>query len=102
MPPSKTESSTLELELYTHEKLLEVPLGQIDPHATTVITVGWTSLTSINTPSTDSDPGVGISDGTNMNLMMIVNADNCAVTPPFSPCYPKAGVHLEIDPGGAK
>ena len=45
-----------------NEKLLEVPLGQIDPHATIVITVGQNN-SHPSTPSADSDPEIGISDG---------------------------------------
>ena len=40
-----------------YEKLLEVPLGQIDPHATIVITVGLDN-SHPNTPSTESDPSI--------------------------------------------
>ena len=42
------------------EKLIEVPIGRIDPHATIVITVGLVK-SHPNTPSVDSDPLVGIS-----------------------------------------
>ena len=49
-----------------HEKLLEVPLGQIDPHATIVITVGLDN--SHPNTLTDSDPRIGISDGDNTNI----------------------------------
>ena len=72
-----------------NEKLLEVPLGQIDPHATIVITVGLDN-SHPNTPSTDTDPVIGISDGTNSNVMYIVDMDNYGS---FPPCYPTSGTH---------
>ena len=48
------------------EKLLDVPIGHIDTHASIIITVGLNN-TQPNTPSIDSDLVVGVSDGTNSN-----------------------------------
>ena len=70
-----------------NEKLLEVPLGQIDPHATIVITFGLDN-SHPNTPSTDSDPLIGISDGTNSNVMYITDLSNYGSIPP---CRPTSG-----------
>ena len=53
----------------SNEKLLEVPLGQIDPHATIVITVGLDNYRP-NVPI-DTDPYIGISDGTWVNKIWI-------------------------------
>jgi len=72
----------------TGEKLLEVPLGQIDPHATIVITVGLDN-SHPNTP-TDTDPHVGISDGTNTNVWWITDLNNY---PTYAPCLPSGGTH---------
>ena len=72
-----------------NEKLLEVPLGKIDPHATIVITVGL-DKSHPNTASTDSDPNIGISDGTNSNIVFIHDLDNY---PSGSPCYLRDGSH---------
>ena len=72
-----------------NEKLLEVPLGQIDPHATIVITVGLEN-SHPNTPSTDSDPLIGISDGTNSNVMYIRDLGNYGS---MAPCHPTSGTH---------
>ena len=44
------------------EKLLVVPIGEIDPHATIVVTVGLDKSHPI-TASVDCDAAVGISDG---------------------------------------
>ena len=63
------------------EKLLEVPLGQIDPHATIVITFGLDNSRP-NTPS-DHDPYIGISDSTNTNQIAISDTGNYASD---SPC----------------
>ena len=52
-----------------YEKLLEVPLGEIDPHATIVITVGLDNYRP-NVPI-DTDPYIGISDGTYVNKIWI-------------------------------
>ena len=71
-----------------HDKLLEIPIGQIDFHATIVITVGLVK-SHLNTP-TDFDPRIGISDGTNDNLMLIVDKGNYPGSPP---CYPYPGSH---------
>ena len=67
-----------------NEVLLKAPLGAVDARATIVITVGLNN-TNPNTPGTDSDLRVGISDGTNSNLQFIVDISNYATLPP---CYP--------------
>ena len=67
-----------------NEKLLEVPLGQIDPHATIVITVGLNN-SHPNTPA-DSDPRIGISDGTNTNVWWIADLTT-------APCGTSRGTH---------
>jgi hypothetical protein len=69
--------------------LLEVPIGQIDQHATVVITLGQ-NKTHVNTPGVDSDWRVGISDGTNINVFLVVDANNY---PNYSPCFPVSGTH---------
>ena len=69
-----------------NEVILKVPLGEVDPRATIVITVGLNN-TNPNTPETDSDLGVSISDGTNSNLQWIVDISNYATLPP---CYPNS------------
>ena len=51
-----------------------MPLGQIDPHATIVITVGLDN-SHPNTP-TDHDPYIEISDGSNTNLILMVDRSN--------------------------
>ena len=63
----------------TNEKLLEVPLGEIDPHATIVITLG---LDKSHHFAADSDIIVGISDGTNDNSQTIVDFFNYVDSPP--------------------
>ena len=49
---------------HSGEKLIEVPLGEVDLHATIVLTVGiykfYPNIAGVNT-----DPVVGISDATN-------------------------------------
>ena len=67
-----------------NEKLLEVPLGEIDPRATIIITVGL-DKSHPNTPGTDSDINVGISDGTTDNTQYIVDANNYGSLPPCRP-----------------
>ena len=69
------------------EKLLIVPIGRIDPHATVVVTVGLNKSHS-NDPKVDADPNIGISDGTNENLIQIVDRNNY---PKYAPCYPRPG-----------
>jgi len=69
-----------------NEKLLEVPLGQIDPHATIVITVGFSHPNT----RTDFDPRTGISDGTNSNVIAIHEVGNYGLYPP---CNPVNGTH---------
>ena len=67
-----------------NEGLLKVPLGEVDPRATIVITVGLNKA-HLNAPGTDSDLRVGISDGTNSNLQWITDITNYKTAPP---CYP--------------
>ena len=71
------------------EKFLEVPLGEIDPRATIIITVGL-DKSHPNTPGTDSDLHIGISDGTTDNVQIIVDVNNYNTV---SPCRPSTGVH---------
>ena len=71
------------------EKLLEVPLGVVDPQVTIVITIGL-DKSHPNAASVDSDPRIGISDGTNDNVFIIVDVNNY---PQFGPCYPTGGNH---------
>ena len=65
------------------EKLLEVPIGEVAPHATIVITVGL-NKSHPNDASADSDPAVGISDGTYENLIWIIDVNGY---PRQSPCF---------------
>ena len=69
------------------ELLIEVPLGVVDQRATIVVTVG-VDKTHFNTPGTDADLHVGISDGTSSNLQWIVDVNNYVN---FPPCYPDTG-----------
>ena len=71
------------------EKLLVVPIGEIDPHATIAVTVGI-DKSYPNAASVDCDAAVGISDGTTENLFWIVDVHNY---PTLSPCYPTSGSH---------
>ena len=64
-----------------NEKLLEVPLGEVDARATIIITVGLDN-SHPNTPTVDSDFNIGISDGTTQNLQHIVDISNYAGLPP--------------------
>ena len=68
-----------------NEQLLEVPLGQVDPHATIVITVGL-DHSHPNTPGIDSDFIVGISDSNNYHpacqtVSFLAHREGCYVTP---------------------
>ena len=72
-----------------HAKLVEVPIGHVDQHATIVITVGL-DKSHPNTASIDADAVVGISDGTNENLFILVDVNNY---PALSPCRPISGAH---------
>ena len=72
-----------------NEKLLEVPIGEVDPHATIVISVGI-DKSHPNTASVDTDPNIGISDGTNENLFRMWDVNNY---PSNSPCQPWPGSH---------
>ena len=65
--------------------LLEVPIGEIDPQGTVVITVGLNS-THPNTAGVDADHIVGISDGTNKNIFEMREEINV-------PCRPRGGSH---------
>ena len=63
------------------EKLLQVPIaaaGELDAHASIRVTVGLTPV------SGDSDPGIGISDGVNLNRFIIVDTGNYHN---HAPCY---------------
>ena len=64
-----------------NELLLKVPLGEIDPRATIVVTVGLNE-SHPNTAGVDSDPYIGISDGSNENTQVLVDVNNYADYPP--------------------
>ena len=67
-----------------NEKLLEVPLGFIEPHATIRITVGLDD-TRPSAPAVDHDLNIGISDGSNNNEFWIRDVNNYASD---APCWP--------------
>ena len=69
--------------------LLEVPLGIVHPHSTIIITVGLDN-SHPNTAGVDSDPKVGISDGTVDNAYVLPDQQNYASRPP---CWPNTGTH---------
>ena len=56
-----------------------MPIGQIDPHASVIITVG---LNTTEPNSRDSDLNVGVSDGTNSNVWTIIDRNNYPSNPP--------------------
>ena len=63
------------------EKLLQVPIaaaGELDAHASIRVTVGLTPI------SGDSDPRIGISDGSNENKFFVMDSGNYRSYPP---CY---------------
>ena len=66
-----------------NEKLLEVPIGEVDARATIIITVGLDN-SHPNTPTVDSDFNIGISDGTTQNLQNIPDISNYPDYPPCS------------------
>ena len=69
------------------QKLLQVPIaaaGELDAHASIRVTVGLTPL------SGDSDPVIGISDGSNENKFFVVDSGNYRTYPP---CYVIDGSH---------
>ena len=72
-----------------NEKLLEVPLGEVDTRATIIITVGLDN-SHPNTPTVDSDLIIGISDGTTQNLQNIPDISNY---PGLPPCRAPNGAH---------
>ena len=74
----------------SQEKLLEIPLGEVDQSRLTIIITVGLGKSHPNTPGTDSDLDVGISDGTNQNLMRISDKDNYSSLPP---CRPIDGTH---------
>ena len=74
-----------------NEKFLEVPLGEIDPQATIIVTVGL-DKSHPNTPA-DSDLHIVISDGTTENGQFIVDAGNYA---DFPPCRPINAEHDDV------
>ena len=78
------------------EKLIEVPIGEIDPLATIVVTVGL-DKSHPNDPSVDSDAIVGISDGTIENPFYIRDVNDYSTSPP---CFP-AGLNdfRRVTPG---
>ena len=68
------------------EKLFEVPIGEVNPQTTVVVTFGQ-DKSHLNSPSIDSDAAMGISDGTTENLFRFREARDY---PDYSPCYPLA------------
>ena len=76
----------------THDgTLLNVPIGQIDPQATIVVTVGL-NKTHINNPSIRSHPALGISDGTFENLFYIRDVRDYAQLGSIGiPCHQNIG-----------
>ena len=72
-----------------NEKLLEVPLGFIEPHATIRITVGLDD-TRPSAPAVDHDPNIGISDGSGYNEFRIHDAANYGA---YAPCLPVSATH---------
>ena len=70
------------------EKLLEVPLGKIEPQSTLVITVGM-DKSRPNVP-VDSDILIGVSDGTFNNVHRIQDVNNYLRD---APCFPINGTH---------
>ena len=74
------------------EVLMVVPIGHIDLHSTIVITVGLDN-SHPNTAGVDSDPLVGISDGTNENLFKIVDKDDYSTSPVLPSDTNPAAVH---------
>ena len=72
-----------------NEKLLEVPLGEVDTRATIIITVGL-DKSYPNTPAVDSDLIIGISDGTTQNLQRVNDISNY---PGLPPCRAVDGAH---------
>ena len=64
-----------------NEKLLDVPIGHICPHASIIITVAL-NTTGPSTRGVDSDLIVGVSDGTNYNTWSILDANNYFSLPP--------------------
>ena len=72
-----------------NDLLLEVPLGTVHPCSTIILTVGLNN-SHPNTAGVDSDPKVGISDGSVDNLQMIVDVNNYDG---YAPCFPIAATH---------
>jgi hypothetical protein len=66
-----------------NEMILEVPLGEVEPRSTIVISVG---LNKSHLNLQDYDIAIGISDGINNNLHAILDLHNYETYPP---CYPR-------------
>ena len=64
---------------FARTEVLGIPLGTIETHSTIKITVGLKPKPA----NVDSDPAVGISDGTNTNSFQIADPGNFGA---FSPC----------------
>ena len=75
-----------------NDLLIEIPLGPQDPKTVYTITVGLNS-SHPNTKEVDSDLAVGISDGTNDNVQLLVDVNNYHNQPP---CYPINGSHDNV------
>ena len=80
-----------------NDLLIEIPLGPHDTRTVYVVTVGL-EKSHLNTKRIDADLGVGISDGTNSNVQLIVDVNDYDTYPP---CYPLNGSsdHLLVSPG---
>ena len=63
-----------------NDLLIEVPLGEIDPRATIVVTVGLDEF-RMNSAAADSDPRIGLWDGTSNNTQIIHDVDNYNLPP---------------------
>ena len=63
------------------EKLLEIPIGQVGPEDAIVITVGI-HVQFYNTPESDINPRIGISDSKDYNLITIHNVNDYKTRPP--------------------
>ena len=66
-----------------NDLLIEVPLGEIDPRATIVVTVGLDE-SRMNSAAADSDPKIGLWDGTNNNAQKIRDVSNYGN---YLPCH---------------
>ena len=66
-------------------EVLQIPLGTVETHSTIKITVGLKPKSA----NMDSDPQIGISDGTNTNYFVITDPGNFGG---YSPCIALAAL----------